>query len=93
MILKNRRAAINCGSSISKIAILLRMNSLYRANICASTTVGAYIRIDFINVAFRYRFNRALINACSASSAIIINFVSHFYLFLIGKLKLIDKIT
>ena len=57
------------------------MNSLYRANICAGTTVGAHIRIDLINVAFRYCFNRALVNACSASSAIIINFVSHFYNF------------
>ena len=60
------------------------MNSLNRANICAGTAVGAYIRIYFINIAFRYCFNRTLIDACSASSAIVINFVSHFYNFLFG---------
>lgn len=54
------------------------MNSLNRANICAGTAVGANIRIDFINVAFRYCFNRALIYTCATGSAIVINFVSHF---------------
>jgi hypothetical protein len=34
----------------SRIAILFRMNSLYRANICACAAIGAYIRIYFINV-------------------------------------------
>jgi hypothetical protein len=60
------------------------MNSLNGANISAGTTIGANIRIDFINVAFRYCFYWALINACSASGAIVINFVSHFDYFLIG---------
>jgi hypothetical protein len=68
---------------ISLIVILSRMNCFNRANISTCTTVGANIRINFVNVAFRYRFNRTFINACSASSTIIINFVSHFDYFLV----------
>mgnify|MGYP001492303351 CR=1 FL=1 len=60
------------------------MNSLNRAYIYTGTAIGAYIGIDFINVAFSYCFYGALINACSASGAIVINFVSHFDYFLIG---------
>ncbi len=53
------------------------MNCLYRANISASATIGAHFRIDFVDIAFRDSFNRALVDAGSASSAIIIDFVSH----------------
>jgi hypothetical protein len=53
------------------------MNCLNRANVCASSTIGANFRIDFINIAFRDSFNRALVDAGSTSSAIIIDFVSH----------------
>jgi hypothetical protein len=58
------------------------MNSLGWANISACTTIGAGIRIDFVDIAFRYCFYRALINASSASCAIFTNFVSHFDYFL-----------
>jgi len=70
--------------SFFEFEFLFRMNCLYRANISTSTTVSAYIRINFINIAFRYSFNRTFIDTCSASSTIIINFVSHFDYFLIG---------
>ena len=60
------------------------MNCLYRANICAGTAIGAYVRVNFIDITFRYCFNRTLIYACSASCAIIINFVSHFYSILVN---------
>jgi len=53
------------------------MNCLYRADISAGATFSANFRIDFIDIAFRDSFNRALIDAGSASSAIIIDFVSH----------------
>jgi len=57
------------------------MNCLNRAHICASSAIGADIRIYFVDVTFRYRFYRTLVDACSASSTIVINFVSHFFYF------------
>jgi hypothetical protein len=61
--------------------MLFRMNCLYRANISAGTTISAYIGINFINIAFRNCFYRTFVDACSASSAIFINFISHLYYF------------
>jgi hypothetical protein len=57
------------------------MNCLYRANISAGTAVSAYIRIDFVNIAFRNCFYRTFVDACSASSAIFINYISHLNYF------------
>jgi len=59
------------------------MNCLNRANICTSTTIGADIRIDLIDITLRYCFNRTLVNASSASCAIVADFVSHLYYFLV----------
>jgi len=47
------------------------MNCLNRANVGAGTTIGTYIRVDFINIALRYSLNRTLIYTGSASCAII----------------------
>lgn len=57
------------------------MDCLNRANISAGTTIGADIRIDLINITLRYSFNGTLIYAGSASSAIVIDLVSHFFYF------------
>jgi len=53
------------------------MDCLYRTNIGASATVGAYLRINFVDITFRNSFNRTFIDAGSAGSAIIINFICH----------------
>jgi hypothetical protein len=68
------------------------MYCLYRANICTCSTIGAYIRIDFIDITLRYCFNRTLIDASSASCAIFVDFVSHFYYFLVKVITLIAQI-
>ncbi len=56
---------------------LFRMNCFNRAYICACSAVGANFRVNLIDITFGNRFNGALIDAGSTSSAIIINFVSH----------------
>ena len=80
-------------TKIFKNALLFRMNSLNRANISAGTTISADIRINFIDIAFRYRFNRTFVYTCSACGTIIINFVSHFdYFFELINYKLSTKL-
>jgi len=71
------------------IAMLLGMNRFNRTNICTGTTIGAYIRINFVDVTLRYCFNRTFVNASSASSAIIVDLVSHFYYFWLTKITII----
>jgi hypothetical protein len=66
-----------------QIAGLFRMNSLNRAYISTCTTIGADIRINFINITFRYSLYGTLINTGSACCAIFTDFVSHFYNFLV----------
>jgi hypothetical protein len=61
------------------IAGLCGVNCFNRAYICTGTTIGAYIRINFVDVALGDSFNRTLINTGSACSAIFTNFVSHVY--------------
>jgi hypothetical protein len=58
-------------------SILSGMNCFNRANICASSTVGANIGIDLVDVTFGDRVNGALVNAAAASSAIFIYNISH----------------
>jgi hypothetical protein len=53
-----------------------------RTYISARTAVSAFIRINLVNITFGDRFNRAFINAGSASGAVVINYVSHFNIFL-----------
>lgn len=55
------------------------MNCLYRANVGAGTTIGTYIRVNLIDITLRYSLNRTFIDTGSASCAVIINFVSHYY--------------
>jgi hypothetical protein len=49
--------------------------------ICTCAAIGAFIRINFINVTFSDSFNRTFINAGSTSGAVIINYVGHFEYF------------
>ena len=49
-----------------------------RAGIHTGCTIGAHIRINFINIAFGNSAFRAFINAASTCDAIICNYVSHF---------------
>lgn len=58
------------------------MNSLYGAHICTGAAIGAYIRVDLIDITFRNSINRAFINAGTASGAIFRNFISHGLKFL-----------
>gem|GEM_PF-1023170 len=65
------------------------MYGFNRTYISTRTTVGAFIRINFINITLRNSFYRAFINASTACGAIIINYVSHVSIVLIisGKVK------
>jgi len=58
------------------------MDCLNRTNVGASAAFGANFGINFINITFRNSFNGTLIDAGSASSAIITNFVSHDFVIL-----------
>lgn len=53
------------------------MDGFHRTNICACAAIGAHFRVDLVNVAFRDRFNGALVDAGSASGAIFIDFIGH----------------
>jgi hypothetical protein len=46
--------------------------------ISAGTTISALVWINFVNITLGDRFNGTFINAGSASSAVIINYVGHF---------------
>ena len=46
---------------------LCRVDSFGRANVRASTTVGAHIRVDMVDIAFRDSFYRAFADASAAS--------------------------
>lgn len=54
------------------------MNCLYRAYVGAGTTIGTYIRVDYVDISLRDSLNRTFIYAGSASCAVICNFVSHY---------------
>jgi hypothetical protein len=53
------------------------MDGLNGTNICASATIGAYVRIDLIDIALGNGLNGTFIDAGTASSAIFRNFISH----------------
>jgi len=57
---------------------LFRMNSLYRTNVCASAAIGANIRINFVNFAFRNCFDGTLVNAGTTSGTVVCDYVCHF---------------
>jgi hypothetical protein len=67
--------------------LLGRVYGFNRTYIGASTTISAFVRIDFVDITFGDSFNRTLINAGSASGAVIINYVSHFNFFLFSDAK------
>jgi hypothetical protein len=46
-------------------------------NVCTGSAIGAYFRIDLIDIAFGNSFYRTFIDAGSASDAIIIDNISH----------------
>ena len=56
---------------------LFGVDRLNRAHIGASATVGAYLGVNFVDVAFRDSLYRAFIDTGTASGAIIIYFISH----------------
>ena len=60
-----------------QVSGLFWVDSFHRANIGASSAVGTDGRVNYVNVTFGNRFNGALINAGSASGAIVRYFVSH----------------
>jgi hypothetical protein len=53
------------------------MNCFNGTNIGACATIGANLRINFVDITFRNSLNGALIDTGSASGAIFIYFVSH----------------
>jgi hypothetical protein len=58
-------------------AILFRVNCFNRAYISASATIGAYFRINFIDIALSNCFNWAFIDTSTTSSTVFTNFISH----------------
>ena len=61
--------------------VLLGMNGLNRTNVSAGTTVGAYIRINFVDFALGDCINGAFINAGTTCGTIICDYVCHFSMF------------
>ena len=57
--------------------LLGEADCLVRAYRSASTALCALVRIDFVDVALRDSANGALIDTCTASNAVITNYVSH----------------
>ena len=57
--------------------LLGEADSLVRAYRSASTALCALVRIDFVDVALRDCANGALVDTCTASNAVITNYVSH----------------
>ncbi len=57
---------------------LFRMYCLNRAYIGTCATIGAYFRVYSIYISFCYCFYGTLINATSASCAVICYNISHF---------------
>jgi hypothetical protein len=53
------------------------VDCFHGADIGACSTIGANFRINLIDITFGDSFNGTLIDAGSASGAIIIDFVSH----------------
>jgi hypothetical protein len=56
---------------------LYRVNCFYRAYIGAGTAIGTNFGVNFIDIAFGDSFYRALIDAASACSTIVVNYISH----------------
>jgi hypothetical protein len=50
--IRNKKGAFRAPELLEIVMLFNWMNCLNRANISAGTTVGAYVRIDFIDVAF-----------------------------------------
>ena len=62
---------------ISARLLLGSGDSTRGAHVCASSAVDASIRVDAVDVAFGDGFRRAFGLACSASHAVVTNYVSH----------------
>ena len=58
--------------------LISQVNSLRGANTCTSAALGAGFGVDRILVTFRDCAYRTLVNASSASDAVVTNYVSHF---------------
>ncbi len=76
-MIRNKKGRVSTALLFSLIALFCRMDRLNRADICTCTAIGANIRIDLVDVALRYSFNRTFIYTGSACSAIFVDFVSH----------------
>lgn len=59
------------------LELLCRMDCFGRANFCASSTIGTYVRINHINISFGNSAHRTFVYASSASNTIFSNNVSH----------------
>ena len=58
--------------------LFAQVDSLRGANTCTSAALGAGFGVDRILVTFRDCAYRTLVNASSASDAVVTNYVSHF---------------
>lgn len=61
--------------------VLCRVDCFYGADVCTSTAVGTYVRINFVDITLRNSINRAFVNATAACSAIFIDNISHLFVF------------
>ena len=57
--------------------LLAQADSLRGANISACAALCAHIGVDRILFAFRDSARRTLVNTCTASDAVVTNYVSH----------------
>jgi len=61
--------------------VLCGVDRFYGADVCTSTAVSAYVRVNFVDITLRNSINRAFVNATAACSAIFIDNVSHLFVF------------
>ena len=59
---------------------LLLGRSTHRAGAGAGAAVDAYVRINFVDVAFGNRSDRAFVETSTASYAVLCDFVSHKFM-------------
>ena len=60
-----------------QLSLLLQRDSATGASICASTTLGALLRIDRILLALRDSSYGTFVDTCAACNTIITNYVCH----------------
>ena len=69
-------------ASVACLVGLFRYSAAW-ASLCACTALGAYFRVDVVDIAFGDSSHRALVLASATSDTVVRNYVSHTYIKLV----------